>query len=120
MRTTSTTGPPGGQTNLDNLLLLCSFHHHLVHEGGFGVEVHDGKLRFLARDGTPITGVRDAHRAQWEDLTEMNLRRGLHLTAETCIPRYAGDRMDLDIAVAALLWDDFGPAASRAGPDHSG
>ncbi len=28
----------GGETNLDNLLLLCSRHHRLVHEGGFRIE----------------------------------------------------------------------------------
>ena len=27
----------GGDTSLDNLLLLCPFHHRLVHEGGFDV-----------------------------------------------------------------------------------
>ena len=27
----------GGATSLDNLLLLCSFHHHLVHEGGWRI-----------------------------------------------------------------------------------
>ena len=28
----------GGETSLDNLLLLCSKHHTLVHEGGFTIE----------------------------------------------------------------------------------
>jgi hypothetical protein len=28
----------GGETSLDNLLLLCSHHHGLVHEGGFNIE----------------------------------------------------------------------------------
>ena len=32
----------GGRTSLDNLLLLCSFHHRLVHEGGFTVALTDG------------------------------------------------------------------------------
>lgn len=29
----------GGETNLDNLILLCSFHHTLVHEHGWTVEL---------------------------------------------------------------------------------
>ncbi|MFW6200514.1 MAG: HNH endonuclease signature motif containing protein, partial [Gemmatimonadota bacterium] len=28
----------GGETRLDNLILLCGFHHRLVHEGGWRVE----------------------------------------------------------------------------------
>ena len=28
----------GGATNLDNLVQLCSYHHRLVHEGGYQVE----------------------------------------------------------------------------------
>ena len=28
----------GGETRLDNLMLLCSRHHRLVHEGGFRIE----------------------------------------------------------------------------------
>jgi len=28
----------GGETSLDNLMLLCSQHHKLVHEGGFAIE----------------------------------------------------------------------------------
>jgi hypothetical protein len=28
----------GGETKLDNLVLLCRHHHRLVHEGGFSVD----------------------------------------------------------------------------------
>jgi hypothetical protein len=49
----------GGKTKLGNLLTLCGFHHHLVHEGGFGVHVlDDGAERdafvFTRPDGTRI------------------------------------------------------------------
>jgi hypothetical protein len=45
----------GGPTTLDNLIQLCSYHHHLVHEGGFTVE-HLGKraVRFRRPDGQLI------------------------------------------------------------------
>jgi hypothetical protein len=32
----------GGATQLDNLTLLCSFHHKLVHEGGWKVKLTEG------------------------------------------------------------------------------
>ena len=32
----------GGRTELDNLLLICSFHHRLVHEYGWSVRREDG------------------------------------------------------------------------------
>jgi len=32
----------GGATELDNLVLVCSFHHKLVHEGGWKVNLPDG------------------------------------------------------------------------------
>lgn len=35
----------GGATDLDNLTLICSFHHKLVHEHGWSIErTHDGDL----------------------------------------------------------------------------
>jgi hypothetical protein len=47
----------GGETSLDNLVLLCRRHHLLVHEGGFGVErIADGALRFTRPDGRVIAG----------------------------------------------------------------
>jgi hypothetical protein len=46
--------PDCGLTDLLNLLLLCSHHHHLVHEGGFTVRVVDGHLEFRRPNGTRI------------------------------------------------------------------
>ncbi|MCZ6617646.1 MAG: DUF222 domain-containing protein [Gammaproteobacteria bacterium] len=45
----------GGETSLDNLTLLCSHHHRLVHEGGFTVaKRHDGSRYFARPDGRPV------------------------------------------------------------------
>ena len=44
----------GGETKLDNLLLLCSYHHRLVHEGGWNVQWQDrGRPIFLDPRGRP-------------------------------------------------------------------
>src|SRR3990170_43627 len=43
----------GGRTDLDNLLLICSFHHRLVHEHGWSVKRDpDGTVRWFRPDGT--------------------------------------------------------------------
>ena len=43
----------GGPTDLDNLCLLCSRHHHLCHEGGFRCWPDaDGELVFHRPDGS--------------------------------------------------------------------
>ncbi len=42
----------GGGTNVENCILLCSHHHTLLHEGGFGIRrADDGALRFVRGDG---------------------------------------------------------------------
>jgi len=48
----------GGETKLENLALLCWFHHRAVHEGGFRMEAtRDGSFRFLRPDGAVIPPV---------------------------------------------------------------
>ncbi len=42
----------GGRTDLDNLILICSFHHRLVHEYGWRLRGRaDGDLGWLRPDG---------------------------------------------------------------------
>jgi hypothetical protein len=45
----------GGETSLENLALLCTFHHRVLHEGGFKIERSaERTLRFLRPDGRAI------------------------------------------------------------------
>jgi hypothetical protein len=56
----------GGTTVMENLVLICSFHHRLVHELGWRLRREaDGEVRWFRPDGTryragPSPGV-DAH-----------------------------------------------------------
>ena len=45
----------GGETSVDNLTLLCWFHHRLLHEGGFGIRRdYRGERYFVRPDGRTI------------------------------------------------------------------
>lgn len=45
----------GGETSLENLTLVCSTHHTLIHEGGFSVQRRaDGSCYFARPDGRPV------------------------------------------------------------------
>lgn len=53
----------GGSTSVDNLVLLCSQHHRLLHEGGYGIRRdHQGERYFVRADGRviPRSGYRPA------------------------------------------------------------
>jgi hypothetical protein len=44
-----------GPTLLHNLALVCSFHHHLIHEGGWKLRTDSGgELLLWKPDGTPV------------------------------------------------------------------
>jgi len=45
----------GGETSVDNMVLLCSSHHKLVHEGGYDVQRdNEGQLFFRRPDGKAV------------------------------------------------------------------
>ena len=44
----------GGETRLDNLVLLCSAHHRLLHHGAFHIVPEDDDFVFVSRDGEVI------------------------------------------------------------------
>ena len=87
----------GGQTTPDNLLLLCRRHHRVVHEGGCTV---DRQMRFYDQRGSPIPTVPVQVPGDLAALQVAN--RKLNITPGTCTSGH-GDRMDLGLAVDALL-----------------
>jgi hypothetical protein len=96
----------GGETSANNLVLLCTHHHHLVHEGGWSVECDEhGAWLFVAPDGARVeTEVRPAITGDtltW--LQEWANDRGLDLGPDANLPLWDGTRPDYDVAVAGLL-----------------
>ncbi|MDE0226568.1 MAG: DUF222 domain-containing protein [Gammaproteobacteria bacterium] len=41
----------GGETCLENLVLLCSAHHRLLHHGAYHIVMEDGDVVFVGRNG---------------------------------------------------------------------
>jgi len=69
----------GGATSLDNLTLLCSHHHRLLHEGGFAIRRDsNGDLYFRRPDGRviPRFGYRldDMHDEPSAEVREVGIR----------------------------------------------
>ena len=45
----------GGETSLENTMLLCNAHHRLVHEGGYAIRRdHQGRRYFRRADGRAV------------------------------------------------------------------
>jgi hypothetical protein len=94
----------GGATTLENLVQLCSYHHRLVHEGGFAVEpMSGGRVRFRRPDGQLIAEAPPAGGAHGASLEARNRARGVCPDGYTIRPRSEGDRLDYDIATDGLL-----------------
>ena len=109
----------GGETKLDNLVTLCSFHHRLVHEGGYGLKrTDDGLLIFTRPDGRRVepNGAqcfrgnilpRDdlaSGRAFDDSLRDYLMKHepDLSITSETSRCKWFGESIDYSQAIEAM------------------
>jgi hypothetical protein len=97
----------GGETRLENLVLLCRHHHHLVHEGGFTCEKsRDGEIAFRDPRNVVLEGFVEPLTLDNGDLDAWLDREffELNIDADTCKSHWhAGDRMDWDLAISNLF-----------------
>jgi Domain of unknown function (DUF222)/HNH endonuclease len=117
----------GGPTDISNLVMLCSQHHRLVHEGGYAIELPDPSngpdaadprrrrrrvrragepsvtLRFRRPDGTVVADHLDPGPLRGPTVAERARRSGAKIAASTCQARSAGARCDHGIAINGLL-----------------
>jgi hypothetical protein len=100
----------GGETRLDNLVLLCRRHHRAVHEDGFRVETvtdteRRGSLRFHWPDGRPFPDAPPAQRLAADPVAALEAKHsqlGIDVGPETAIPLWNGDPFDVGYAIYAL------------------
>ena len=95
----------GGETNLDNLVLTCKFHHRALHEGGYRVERRGGRLDYRDPRGLLIEDAPAMPDVCGEVVSVLRRRhrsRGLVITSKTNLPTWDGREMDLNMAIDGL------------------
>jgi hypothetical protein len=92
----------GGRTDIDNLVLVCSFHHRLIHDHGYRIRWLSGRCEFRRPDDTPIPAP-TVLSGNAESLIEMHTRARLRIDRTTLTPDWYGDRLDPEPILDALL-----------------
>ncbi|WP_419947833.1 DUF222 domain-containing protein [Candidatus Palauibacter sp.] len=102
----------GGKTSLDNLILLCRFHHRWVHEGGWRVEMDPaGEAGFRDPEGSLIPGVppaaEDVKAPATTDAGIARWHRQKGINSRTATEKWEREPLQL----GRLLWVLWGQAA---------
>jgi hypothetical protein len=99
----------GGRTNKPNLLLVCLYHHKVLHEGGWDVIGDaDGALTFIDPNGRPMPEASlPPPKTDAKAIRREHVAAGTYIRADTITAKYdALERLDLDHAVQALWYLD--------------
>ncbi len=97
----------GGPTDLDNLILVCSFHHRLIHQPGWRLEhLGDGRYRFHRPDGRPLPAASTLHPFEAEpeaaDQPGPELAGQVDPTVLTPTSWSNDDPLDLDLIISVV------------------
>jgi hypothetical protein len=105
----------GGRTDLNNLILLCQWHHTVVHEGGVSITADGDGWLFTKPDGQPCPAWVSDQQLAWHLDSALRKQRQTnddrlagvdsfqHPDAVAIRPRWAGQPFDLHACVQALF-----------------
>jgi hypothetical protein len=96
----------GGPTTLSNLAMLCRRHHRAVHEEGYRVERQaDGTLMFRTPYGWPLPDAPERGAVPDDPVQTVradNEARGVRIDAETSMPSWLGEPLNVVYAIDVL------------------
>jgi hypothetical protein len=91
----------GGATKLSNLVLVCTGHHRMLHEGKLSAEVQDQQIVFRNQSGhtIPATAPSAATGHDLEELEHCLRAAEVHVDADTNLSKWDGRK----VALAEML-----------------
>ncbi|MFO7565799.1 MAG: DUF222 domain-containing protein [Enhygromyxa sp.] len=107
----------GGPTRLSNLVLTCSSHHRMIHEGRLRTEVREGRIVFVDQDERELPNVPPTAKGWDLEELELYLREvDVHVDEYTAAGQWDGSSVDLGEVLdwVLLAEQDRSPAPSRA------
>ena len=94
----------GGETSLDNLLMLCRHHHRGLHKGEFSISVENAAVVFTTAKGKRLE---PSIYPQFPQNVTPNFDNVFPLiNKNTAVTQWRGEVMDFGMAVDGLLYKD--------------
>jgi hypothetical protein len=96
----------GGETELDNLILLCSFHHHVVHEGQWTIRLAttggSGGFEFI----TPAGAVATVDQLNSDPMRFTQLVEQINPPPNALMPLWAGERPNMSYITSTIIHNE--------------